>query len=99
RDKLVTGVQTCALPISASGNPPFILENTNWRSRQTLRSGRAFPATSWRPRTDWSKPEARAGRWRMRVIKPHRNGFAFNAYVRYRSEERRVGKEWRTWGG
>src|SRR5205823_14730317 len=67
RDKLVTGVQTCALPISSGGAGA----NPSWRRpRRAILPPRRAP---WR-----------AARAAVRTPGPSR------------SEERRVGKEWRT---
>src|SRR5438105_5856709 len=81
RDPLVTGVQTCALPIS-SGPPgwPDLPEGC----------GAPAPGSAPRsaPRSDISAPACRTpgspGAWRRR-----------DRWRRWRSEERRVGKECR----
>src|SRR5437879_10766988 len=65
RDTSVTGVQTCALPISSGGD-------RTTRAVELRPSGRGKPASSLRQ--------------------------DFGALAR-RSEERRVGKEWRSGGG
>src|SRR5205823_10409435 len=92
RDKLVTGVQTCALPISEkSGAIGFVL---NLRV-----DGRGF-----RPCQDMRHPYGRFA-WRARA--PMRDQYAgfrtlgFDEHLREcRSEERRVGKECRSrWAG
>src|SRR5437762_14245976 len=66
RDTSVTGVQTCALPISSSSASPTIR-----RSRR-----------------------ARAARHRARAAR--RSGARWPPAARPRSEERLVGKEWRS---
>src|SRR5438034_10993984 len=73
RDHCVTGVQTCALPISDAGG-------TRRPARQPgpegLRAGRLVPpASEWWCRAGRGRPAAGVGSCR--------------------SEERRVGKEWR----
>src|SRR5205823_9004151 len=71
RDKLVTGVQTCALPISSSA--------CGWRVIE-LRWGRRLRAAF-----------RRTGGTRLQ----QRLEAMPNAEYQRRSEERRVGKEWR----
>src|SRR5205823_11055900 len=88
RDKLVTGVQTCALPISfrTTTLKEQCICRTNSREKSRSSPGRpkgsAHPSRcTWRPKgRRWSSITARAS--------PAR-----------RSEERRVGKEWRRRGG
>src|SRR5206468_8516782 len=87
RDLIVTGVQTCALPISASA--PWATACA--ASRAGGRPGRRGRVVCRRRATRRRAarrgfPDAAASRAR-RSRSPHR-----------RSEERRVGKEWRTGG-
>src|SRR5205823_11708136 len=79
RDKLVTGVQTCALPISGRGR----LRVTS----VTRHVVRMFPCP-W-PRPDSCPPRGRQSRARTVV----RNDALIKLHTR--SEERRVGKECR----
>src|SRR5687767_15503563 len=83
RDKLVTGVQTCALPIS----------RRRGRRKERGSGWRRSMASSSKAAGTWpsiaSPAAARALRFIFRVIARS---------WRARSEERRVGKEWRWWG-
>src|SRR5699024_11821434 len=95
RDRNVTGVQTCALPILAArmktihfhpqlGNPVFISFNNL--------SG----STVQQPRDIWRHKECRA----QQGIAAQQESEHAVEDRRTRSEERRVGKEWRSrWGG
>src|SRR5437773_5021640 len=80
RDRDVTGVQTCALPICQTSPDPLFGADISAR-----RDGAAFAAKHG------DRGHGRRCRYGRRVrraaIPLHR-----------RSEERRVGKEWRTWG-
>src|SRR5205823_6817057 len=83
RDKLVTGVQTCALPISSC---------TAARNFSSL-NGLIKKATG-----PMAMAVARAARSSRAVITITR-GRGETAHIRARrSEERRVGKECRSWG-
>src|SRR5205823_8815953 len=95
RDKLVTGVQTCALPICVTALPSLGLDSLWWTSsvrrrieRKTSGVRRRFAPSARRLAT------ANSNRCRGRR-------FAGLASGRARSEERRVGKEWggRGWRG
>src|SRR5207237_4039195 len=84
RDSSVTGVQTCALPISrVPAFPPAY--------------GRSLPETRDSPRCARLSVGPAAQGWRplpggLSGVRAHAQGT--------RSEERRVGKEWRArWGG
>src|SRR5207244_9886079 len=78
RDDLVTGVQTCALPIYTARSSS---------ASDAFRTATAFSgAPARRPRRRGS-PRARASPRQVR------------ARIEIRSEERRVGKEGRTWWG
>src|SRR5205823_11845423 len=94
RDKLVTGVQTCALPILRT---PQLLRSSREVARESCvvvrstiaaRSSAQTPAGQRKPRRRESERANRAGSSAPRS----RPG-------RLRSEERRVGKEWRARGG
>src|SRR3546814_12900207 len=78
RCALVTGVQTCALPISASlhsGRPQS--------TRKGIESARATEtATEWKLLS--GQPRTCSRRWRS---------IASSYWIAFRSEERRVGKE------
>src|SRR5205823_6817373 len=93
RDKLVTGVQTCALPISA---------------RKTARLVEELKAAAWKrsPRTDADgqcefryQPEGWEKAYRfvaLRYVKEKKSEPGqVEQYQLFRSEERRVGKECR----
>src|SRR5687767_15375338 len=78
RDKLVTGVQTCALPISSTRTPP---RGDSVTLRRVIRSGRGSAASSL--------TDSRIVRSATRI-----SSWAKAAPMqRRRSEERRVGKE------
>src|SRR5205823_6913189 len=83
RDKLVTGVQTCALPICPLPSIFHLPGNANARARIELRllnrRARKNHARGRRENLFWNY-------LRVRLPCPHR-----------RSEERRVGKECRCW--
>src|SRR5207302_6847613 len=82
RDFHVTGVQTCALPISA---------RVHDRRRRLPSLRRA------RPRSPRATPALRrhARRRRTERVRPVRGGGEARDRGAVRSEERRVGKEWR----
>src|SRR5438552_8781842 len=88
RDDLVTGVQTCALPIS-SGGPA-----APWSPRfEPSHHLRASAAVTFQVIGDpgWLVPTFTSG-------SAVRRSRARKSYItRWRSEERRVGKEWRSW--
>src|SRR5205823_12201790 len=81
RVKLVTGVQTCALPICGAAGPAavprgWLIHGTGSNPGATRRC-QAHPDVGW---------EAAAGSWWCTVCPDRRSAG--------RSEERRVGKEW-----
>src|SRR2546421_6028848 len=80
RDLIVTGVQTCALPISAVSVP------------STGSSAEDTPAEEPVEGTETAEGEESGDRSAMRYRKQRRGGKG----VRDRSEERRVGKECRS---
>src|SRR5438105_6001406 len=83
RDPLVTGVQTCALPISDGHD--LIAVRTAQRAHQEV--------VLHQRRSDHAAPSAGG-------LREKRGQFAGNAARPDRSEERRVGKEWRArWEG
>src|SRR5205823_9289716 len=77
RDKLVTGVQTCALPIFG-----FVVYTSDRGMAGALNSNTLRRATE----------EILARPAEPQLVTIGRKG-------QDRSEERRVGKEWRRWGG
>src|SRR5258708_21088029 len=81
RDDLVTGVQTCALPISWRSRNAATASGSDVVSARTRKNG---IDVSWHATTVFTGPKRRA-----------RNGAARNATIT-RSEERRVGKECRS---
>src|SRR5205823_8838037 len=84
RDKLVTGVQTCALPISAGGGAAGGASDKTSAAGTNITPPRSSPPSS-----------ARAARASSTVATTSAESPAPNA----RSEERRVGKECRSrWG-
>src|SRR5206468_4922124 len=96
RDLIVTGVQTCALPISAGTNVargrsnPIPSGNNQRRAK-----GRRDLASTPAPVAPTSAPRRTAGRTRESA-RPARRPTSLPR----RSEERRVGKECRSaWGG
>src|SRR5205823_7434426 len=87
RDKLVTGVQTCALPISAVGDVEGVpLEAAGVRELDA--AGALLP----RRAVVVDRERARA---RVEVLDADEDAADRVAGARGRSEERRVGKEWR----
>src|SRR5438093_8824234 len=84
RDWSVTGVQTCALPICASGNARH---NASMR-----RVNSSFGTTSA------SQSEGPISRVGCEVSTAFLDQLAIAASAAFRSEERRVGKEWRERG-
>src|SRR5205823_8772284 len=83
RDKLVTGVQTCALPISRSSPGTLAYENS-MDGQMISRTPSSFSRTSGR----WAWKSKKVS-WSMLA-----SGVASHC-SRRRSEERRVGKEGR----
>src|SRR5438093_6150891 len=82
RDWSVTGVQTCALPISRDGR---IHHASYFRLLRDIRAAGECPASGGFDLTNCFL----GGLLRLAVV--HHDGRAL------RSEERRVGKEWRSW--
>src|SRR5699024_12050374 len=89
RDRNVTGVQTCALPISTTLENFF--EEKIFRTAETARAQR------WSGEFIFRKQRERA------LTEPTKRGTLFRAWgaveAEPRSEERRVGKERRARGG
>src|SRR5687767_15321338 len=79
RDKLVTGVQTCALPISVLGLPPVWYKSAPYRSRAV-----SDPRGVLRDFGCELPPDTEIRIW---------DSTAEIRYIVLRSEERRVGKE------
>src|SRR5207249_9293815 len=89
RDRNVTGVQTCALPISFPPEHRSAARGNRWQRVGLTRSATLRPD---RPRP-LAAPKATASsgvifHWSFVICIAHCGG---------RSEERRVGKEWRLW--
>src|SRR5205807_3994458 len=84
RDYKVTGVQTCALPISAQPGKSQGRPQSRSGSQPIRYARPAHPAFSLKPLSRWLQGERRMGRPRIA------DGL--------RSEERRVGKEGRSGG-
>src|SRR5438034_8258628 len=94
RDHCVTGVQTCALPISYRRG-----SSTPARTAKAARATRAAPATAIRrPRRPVSGPrEGMLERWLgPPSAAANSSAVANRSSGSRRSEERRVGKEWRS---
>src|SRR5205823_7985325 len=95
RDKLVTGVQTCALPISGNG----AVAGFRTRDRhvmQFFRRPRAFAGLDWPLRTHvLQRHPAHTRNRRPRRARRSAEKCSLDDFAR--SEERRVGKEWRSW--
>src|SRR5205823_7471245 len=95
-DKLVTGVQTCALPISIESlrgaHPVFLKSRRLWRGiRVEGRIPHYLAIAGPKPHADYFVGVGFFGdRVRARALRRTSPGKA-----RYRSEERRVGKEGR----
>src|SRR5207249_9485705 len=90
RDRNVTGVQTCALPIYCVP--------TCWAGpRVSFRPG---GASHWPPRAQPPEGPHRAFAWRKSAAPGIRSGTEIFPWMPKpkRSEERRVGKEWRARG-
>src|SRR5207244_8615234 len=85
RDDLVTGVQTCALPISSQGG------RAGWMPRLDSRQGHPRPRRLAVIRFEGSLRDTMEpnGRWPTSTVDSTRRGAVL------RSEERRVGKECR----
>src|SRR5699024_11324188 len=85
RDRNVTGVQTCALPISSCQKPPPVRSRNSCCAKKRANNEREKYHES---------ANHRRGRGRY-----HGAGYCPSAdHGRFsRSEERRVGKEWRAW--
>src|SRR5205823_7175064 len=95
RDKLVTGVQTCALPICRIMLHPTIIAQRDWRRGRMGRStSRTIPADGFIGLCIRGN--------KRRYLMPTNPLHALNAAgqsIWLRSEERRVGKEGRAlWG-
>src|SRR5205823_11458954 len=96
RDKLVTGVQTCALPISSTTAPAHMAHGS--RVTYSTQSSSRHDRSAWAACviaiiSAWAVGSLSASRWLCAwAIMPWRS--------ETRSEERRVGKEWRAgrWG-
>src|SRR5206468_7691586 len=92
RDLIVTGVQTCALPISLGRNTRGVVNGLigGWQiagNGQLVSRYFALPTSNWGP---IGNVEVYGKKY---PIQDCRSGVCYNGYLR--SEERRVGKEWR----
>src|SRR5205085_8647092 len=94
RDLTVTGVQTCALPISSSGSTNGNKGRHVWTTPQ-IETGRAGTSSTRAPSQALeSRLVVRARIGAPRLTRPQGMDRARVAHGRLRSEERRVGKEW-----
>src|SRR5205823_10940089 len=92
RDKLVTGVQTCALPISWCSKDAAVLEAATgiWQSpNRVLVAIATAEASITYLYGSWFPPAFVSSHFASRLATCHAD---------LRSEERRVGKEWRSGG-
>src|SRR5205823_11427457 len=98
RDKLVTGVQTCALPIYIVSAQDETAERERHQRHQQAVAPRGARDLLQPRRADVELAE-RLGQT-AQVVHPDEDG-GLRKYVveRERSEERRVGKEWSGWVG
>src|SRR5207244_9540521 len=96
RDDLVTGVQTCALPIYPRLPRPAMNSRMRWRNKRPVRLARPFPRTASTVR-ETIVENASSTPWPVRAL-VRNMGAAGNSF-RSRSEERRVGKEVRVGRG
>src|SRR5207249_9169584 len=91
RDRNVTGVQTCALPISV-GDVPLFDKNYNWKEQaRVLDAIDAVRKQATREMWELLVAHENDRRYLLTFADEANNEFAFN----WRSEERRVGKECR----
>src|SRR5207244_10323141 len=98
RDDLVTGVQTCALPISQALRDDAAVALPNIVSADRLVAmAKAYGASM--VGTSYNEPLITA-EWAVEVFKQARPAGFHTAFISNgnRSEERRVGQEWRTRG-
>src|SRR5690606_40925738 len=91
RDFHVTGVQTCALPISPVGPRPSPTTATSSRASRAARLASTWFRRCALPRVS---TEERIGRFSPQRERPSQP-YSPTALVT-RSEERRVGKDWRS---
>src|SRR5207237_4323009 len=85
RDSSVTGVQTCALPISR-----VLQHDRHWKAQEPADLGLLLPECRPRVRRRWFHERSLQAWW---------GHVAVGAQWGWRSEERRVGKEWTGGGG
>src|SRR5207248_7700666 len=88
RDRTVTGVQTCALPIFALAGAPLTV---TWSASMARRMTERLKSGAW-DTTNWSRRVPSA-------LRPTASSSRRGASGGDRSEERRVGKEGRSRGG
>src|SRR5205823_10271751 len=91
RDKLVTGVQTCALPICCGVKTTPREKNTGCRDTRHLQAWSRFP----RPGS-FFQPGSIQFKVSPGLISPRSRTTIILMKYSLRSEERRVGKEWRS---
>src|SRR5207249_9631630 len=96
RDRNVTGVQTCALPISAKGAMASAVVqkiSTGWWTKRSATIEMGTKISS-----QFSEGRRKPGT--ERPLYPRRMAREYTTIVLHieRSEERRVGKEWRSGG-
>src|SRR5206468_5358521 len=92
RDLIVTGVQTCALPICC------VIRRSHPERREAGRSAGAEPLRAFELcDLQWHQVELAAGRLHVRRVKSGTPSVHPLQGDELRSEERRVGKECRAW--
>src|SRR5207249_7440370 len=91
RDRNVTGVQTCALPISLGGTGGRYSEDVDVGANRPpvvgYHHGRLFSVL-------WDRPQLGLEALTVRLV--HQDPVRSSRPTGLRSEERRVGKEWRS---
>src|SRR5206468_5932992 len=96
RDLIVTGVQTCALPILGRADESGTAENPAERGIEPVRARSHYGAGTSRP-SRRADVERSAVSWALLPLRDADPRCACcGCRSRSRSEERRVGKEWRT---
>src|SRR5207249_7767011 len=92
RDRNVTGVQTCALPISALPAEAEVCRETMTCQRAPLREEAREKLDALRLETGWIDIAQQKASLFIHTSNPS----LFAPAEQIRSEERRVGKEWRS---
>src|SRR5207249_9723216 len=96
RDRNVTGVQTCALPIFSNPRSIALSVLLMFPGLQVL--GADY---QWENGPGYRRAKLQpvgAGKDGFTLLPGEQTGVLFTNYLSERSEERRVGKEWRTGG-